>query len=169
MAPEKGGKKVGPPLFYLSNQPHDFLLTLSRLSVLEPYPRTHRRRRQPIWRVISSSTARLVESRWSLRQRPKPLQRTDADPVVALHPGQRRLLASRLVERPQRKLCRLPIVSCNPCATVLGRDLLNNSISPNQATQTETQTRLHRGNDAFDQGLWRLKRSGIIRREPIFS
>lgn len=111
----------------------------------------------------------LLNPAWSLRQRPKPLQRTDAHPVVALHPDQRQLLASRLVERPQRKRCHLPIVSCNPCATVLGHDLLNNSISPNQATQTETQTRRHRGNDGFDQGLWRLKRSGIIRREPIFS
>jgi hypothetical protein len=70
----------------------------------------------------------LLSPAWSLRQRPKPLQRTDAYPVVTLHSGQRQLLASQLVEKRQRKHYHLPIVSCSPCALLFGHNLLSNSI-----------------------------------------
>jgi Core histone H2A/H2B/H3/H4 len=56
----------------------------------------------------------LLNPEWSLRQSPKPLQRTDVHPVVTLYPGQRQLLASQPVERPQRKHCQVPLVSCSP-------------------------------------------------------
>lgn len=46
--------------------------------------------------------------------------------AVTLYPG-KQLLASRLVERPQRKRFQLPIVSRSPCAPIFGRELLNNS------------------------------------------